>query len=120
MELYLVRNVFTAELYFSIWPTVARNSAALIRSWPTRMPPAIRPMITSTIETSIRVKPDRYCETWADPPMYCLHAFHNTALQIQRIPAAGGNLLPLPATSYPIPPLGSIVFSTIYEVPIPI
>src|SRR5205085_364894 len=57
MPLYLVRKVLTAALYFSTWPTVARISAALIRSWPTSTPPTISPMITSTMESSIRVNP---------------------------------------------------------------
>src|SRR5262249_11264484 len=54
---YLLRNVLTAALSFSIWAMVPRICAARIMYRPTRTPPTIRPIITSPIDNSISVKP---------------------------------------------------------------
>jgi len=53
----------TATLYFSICEMVARTSAAWMRSWPTSTPPTIRPIITSTIDNSIRGEA-LFCREW--------------------------------------------------------
>ena len=42
----------------SYWVTTLRNSAAWINSFPTNTPPTSSPMMTSTMESSISVKPE--------------------------------------------------------------
>ena len=56
MQLYFRRKVFTAASNL-LTALMSASSAMRIKSLPTKMPPTISPMMTSTIESSIRVKP---------------------------------------------------------------